>query len=76
MPDAWLDAGEENCARLIGLIAQALDELAPGQTLGVAAYDPGAPFDIRAWCHMTGHQLLSATVEASRMEFVIEKTAS
>ncbi|MFL5803172.1 MAG: sulfurtransferase TusA family protein [Roseiflexaceae bacterium] len=74
MADATLDAGEENCGRLIGLVAEAIARLAPDQTLRVVAYDPSSQVDLAAWCHMTGHQLRSVVPVADHLEFVIEKT--
>ena len=35
MADATLDAGAENCGRLISLVAEAVAQLAPGQALAV-----------------------------------------
>jgi tRNA 2-thiouridine synthesizing protein A len=73
MTDATLDAGAGNCGRLIGLVAEAVAGLAPGQTLAVMAYDPSSQVDLAAWCRMTGHRLLSVTVVADHLEFMIEK---
>jgi TusA-related sulfurtransferase len=73
MADMRLDAGAENCGRLIGLVAAALTGLAPGQTLSVVAYDPSSQVDLAAWCRMTGHQLRSVVPLSDHLEFVIEK---
>jgi TusA-related sulfurtransferase len=73
MADATLDAGAENCGRLIGLVATAMARLAPGQTLRVIAYDPSSQIDLAAWCRMTGHPLRSVTPVADHLEYVIEK---
>jgi tRNA 2-thiouridine synthesizing protein A len=73
MTDATLDAGAENCGRLISLVAQAIDRLAPGQTLAVRAYDPSSQVDLLAWCRMTGHRLRSVIPALDYLEFVIEK---
>jgi TusA-related sulfurtransferase len=73
MPDATLDAGAENCGRLIGLVAEAITGLAPGQTLSVVAYDPSSQVDLAAWCRMTEHKLQSIVSVADHLEFVIEK---
>jgi len=73
MTDATLDAGAENCGRLIGLVAEAITGLAPGQTLGVMAYDPSSQVDLAAWCRLTGHRLRSVAPVADHLEFVIEK---
>jgi len=73
MADATLDAGAENCGRLIAMIAEAITGLAPGQTLSVVAYDPSSQVDLAAWCRMTGHRLRSVTPLADQLEYVIEK---
>jgi tRNA 2-thiouridine synthesizing protein A len=73
MTDATLDAGAENCGRLIGLVVDAIARLEPGQTLAVMAYDPSSQVDLAAWCRMTGHRLRSVTPVADHLEFVIEK---
>jgi TusA-related sulfurtransferase len=73
MTDATLDAGAENCGRLIGMVAEAIAGLAPGQTLAVMAYDPSSQVDLAAWCRMSGHRLWSVTPVADHLEFVIEK---
>ena len=73
MIDATLDAGAENCGRLIGLVAEAIGSLAPGQALAVKAYDPSSQVDLAAWCRMTGHRLRSVTPMVDYLEFVIEK---
>ena len=71
----WLDAGSENCGRLIELVAGMLGELAAEQAFGVVAYDPSAQVDLTAWCRLTGHRLLSVTDMGEHLEFVIRKRA-
>ena len=73
MADATLDAGAENCGHLIGLVADTMVRLLPGQTLTVIAYDPSSQVDIAAWCRMTGHRLRSVVPAAEHLEFEIEK---
>ncbi len=73
MTDVTLDAGAENCGRLIGLVVDAAAQLAPGQTLGVMTYDPSSQVGLAAWCRMTGHRLRSVTPMVDYLEFVIEK---
>ena len=53
MADATLDAGAENCGRLIDLVVNTMTRLVPGQTLAVMAYDPSSQVDLAAWCRMT-----------------------
>ena len=74
MANATLDAGAENCGRLIALVVDALAHLVPGQTLAVMAYDPSSQVDLAAWCRMTGHALRSVVPLSDHLEFVIEKT--
>jgi TusA-related sulfurtransferase len=73
MADAILDAGAENCGRLIGLVMKAMAQLTPGQTLAVRAYDPSSQIDLAAWCRMTGHELRSVTPVVNHLELVIQK---
>ena len=73
MADATLDAGAENCGRLIGLVREAMAQLTPGQTLAVRDYDPSSQIDLAAWCRMTGHELRSVTPDANHLELVIQK---
>lgn len=76
MADMTLDAGAANCGRLISLVADAMAQLAPGQTLGVMTYDPSSQLDLAAWCRMTGHRLGSITPVADHLELVIEKAST
>ena len=73
MADATLDAGAENCGRLIDLVVETLASLQPGQVLAVVAYDPSSHVDLAAWCRLTGHRLRSVTSEDDHLTFVIEK---
>ncbi len=73
MADTWLDAGAENCGRLIGLVTEAMAQLEAGQILGVVAYDPSSQVDLAAWCRLTGHWLRSVTPVVDHLEFVIQK---
>ena len=73
MANAILNAGAENCGRLIGLVAAAMARLAAGHTLRVIAYDPSSQIDLAAWCRMTGHPQRSVSAVADHLEFVIEK---
>lgn len=46
------------CGSLVIALRKAIIPLEAGQVLHVRAADLGAPHDIPAWCHMTGHELL------------------
>ena len=76
MADVTLDAEAANCGRLIGLVLDAIAQLAPGQTLGVLTYDPSGQLDLAALCRMTGHRLRSITPVADHVELVIEKAST
>ncbi len=39
-------------------VRKALALLRPGQILELLSNDPAAPNDFKAWCSMTGHELL------------------
>lgn len=57
--DAW-DAGPLGCGELVIILAGRLKALAPGQRLLLTATDLGAPYDLPAFCRLTGHRLLRA----------------
>lgn len=59
MDRRW-DAGETGCGQLVVELRRRLHEIEPGETLEVIVRDAGAPFDLPAWCRMTGHTLVSA----------------
>lgn len=68
-----LDAGAENCGRLIQLITAAMRPLVAGEHLRVVAHDPSALVDIPAWCRMVRHRLVGQVDVERHWEFVIEK---
>lgn len=70
MRERW-DAGEMGCAQLVFELRQRMNSLSPGDELEIIARDPGAPIDLPAWCHMTGHALISQDHPA----YVIERKA-
>jgi tRNA 2-thiouridine synthesizing protein A len=55
---AHWDSGHTTCGRLIIGICDELKKLSAGELLSISTADDGAPFDIPAWCRMTGHQLV------------------
>jgi len=46
-----------------------VEQLQPGDTLVVTCTDPGAKYDIPAWCRVNGHEVLS--IEERRDEIII-----
>ena len=53
---------------MVGLRRE-LAQLDAGERLEVVALDAGAPFDVPAWCRMTGHRLVSV----AHPIYIIEK---
>lgn len=51
------DAGDLGCGELLAELKKRLRQM-PSQTLKLVARDPGAPFDLPAWCRLTGNELL------------------
>ncbi len=61
--DKVLDAKGLACPMPIVKTKQAMNELAPGQVLEIAATDKGSTADLKAWAKSIGHQYLG-TIEA------------
>ena len=59
-PDDRWDAGDMGCSRLIVGLRARVERLDSGRCIEVVARDLAAPIDIRAWCRMTGHELVAA----------------
>jgi TusA-related sulfurtransferase len=70
-PDCILDLGEKGCSHLLQDITDAMEDMAPGQTLLVIAYDPAAPLDIKVWSRQTSNPLLH--VNLSNHRFLLQK---
>ena len=73
VPDTVLDAGDSGCTELIMLIFQAMKKLNPGETLEIFSSDEAADLDIAAWCHLTGHSIVSSHSKASPKRILIRK---
>lgn len=71
--DRQLDAGEAACSELITLIFQTMKGMEPGQSLEVLAHDQMADIDIKAWCRMTGNDLVAHFREKQPQRFFIMK---
>lgn len=54
-----LDARGRRCSLLSLMIAERIDEVAPGSVLEVLTDDPGATTEVPSWCRRTGHDLLA-----------------
>jgi tRNA 2-thiouridine synthesizing protein A len=71
--DHVLDSREVSCPLPIIQTAQAIKDLAPGQTLLVMATDPGFEPDIQAWSARTGNSLLSSERHGNELHVVLRK---
>ena len=70
-PDCVLDLDKKGCSHLLQDIADAMKDMAPGQTLLVIAHDPAAPLDIQIWSRQTNNPLLN--VNLSNNHFLLQK---
>jgi len=68
-----LDARGLTCPMPIVKTAQAMKELASGETLEVLATDAGAVKDFAAWSRTTGNPLVESSVDGSIFRFVLRK---
>jgi tRNA 2-thiouridine synthesizing protein A len=69
-----LDVKGQSCPLPIVRAAQAIKDLAAGQTLEVLATDPGAVPDFRAWSISTGNELVEQTQDDGVFRFVLRKS--
>jgi TusA-related sulfurtransferase len=68
-----VDARGKACPMPIVLMAKALRDAPPGDTLLVQADDRAFPEDVRAWCTKTGHELSSLESKPGYYEAVVKK---
>ncbi|MEM9621131.1 MAG: sulfurtransferase TusA [Pseudomonadota bacterium] len=61
------------CPEPLMLVRNKIRELEAGQVLHITATDPSTHRDFVNFCRFMGHQLLSADVEGSVLEYWIEK---
>jgi tRNA 2-thiouridine synthesizing protein A len=71
--DHVLDSTEVSCPLPIIQTAQAIKDLASGQTLLVKATDPGFEPDITAWSARTGNALLSKERHGDEIHVLLRK---
>lgn len=71
--DEVLDSREVSCPLPIIQTAQAMADLASGQTLLVMASDPGFEPDIKAWSSRTGNVLLSSERHGNEFHALLRK---
>jgi tRNA 2-thiouridine synthesizing protein A len=71
--DARLDTRGLRCPEPIMLIRKEMRQLAPRQTLIVAADDPATTRDIPSFCRFMDHELIACDVEQSPYRYLIRK---
>jgi len=71
--DQILDSRDVACPLPIIQTAQAMKQLASGQTLLVVASDPGFEPDIKAWSSRTGNALLSSQRQGNEIHALLRK---
>jgi tRNA 2-thiouridine synthesizing protein A len=71
--DQELDARGLNCPMPILKAKRILKEMAAGDVLAVLATDPGAVADFKAFCRVTGDELVESTVADGVFRFLIRK---
>jgi tRNA 2-thiouridine synthesizing protein A len=71
--DQVLDSRDVSCPLPIIQTAQAINQLASGQTLLVKATDPGFEPDINAWSSRTGNSLLSSERHGDELHVLLRK---
>jgi tRNA 2-thiouridine synthesizing protein A len=71
--DADWDAGDLACGELVIELRFRLKAMQPREVIRVHASDIGAPYDLPAWCKMTGDRLLH--VDRERALYYIERGA-
>jgi tRNA 2-thiouridine synthesizing protein A len=71
--DHVLDSREVSCPLPIIQTAQAIKDLASGETLLVKATDPGFEPDIAAWSARTGNTLLSSERLGDELHVLLRK---
>jgi tRNA 2-thiouridine synthesizing protein A len=50
----------------------AVEQLAPGDTLVVLASDPGALHDIPAWCRVHGHEVVATQRDGNLISITVK----
>lgn len=71
--DTELDVQGLNCPMPLLKAKQALNRLAPGQTLRVVATDPGSVRDFELFAQQSGNALLAATTDAAPFVYLLRK---
>ena len=69
MSEHELDVRRMLCPMPVIRSQDRVEQLQPGDTLVVTCTDPGAKYDIPAWCRVNGHEVLS--IEEQQDEIII-----
>jgi len=72
--DIEIDARNLRCPLPLLKAKQALNALAPGQTLRVLATDSGSVRDFHLWTEQSGHPLLLFSEEQDHYVYVLRKS--
>jgi len=72
--DQTLDCSGLLCPMPIVKTSKAIKGMQVGEILQMTSTDAGSTPDIKAWARQTGHELLSATDEGGKYQFVVKKT--
>ena len=70
-----IDACGIQCPGPILKLKKAVEEASPGQTLEIAATDPGFPRDAEAWCNSTGNPFLGKRSDGGKHYVQIQKAS-
>ncbi len=73
MAEKVIDCVGLYCPVPIAQAAEALAEVAVGETLEVLADDPGVESDFPSWCRVTGHELVSMARSGEGFRIVIRR---
>jgi tRNA 2-thiouridine synthesizing protein A len=71
-----LDARRLLCPLPVIRTQNRVRDMRPGDTLEIACTDPGALYDIPAWCRMYGHQVLSQTQQGGEIVITVRVGAA
>ncbi len=74
VPDRMIDCVGLFCPMPVLRAREALQALAPGQTLEMLSDDPASEADVRSWAARTGHELLAVDKHGTVFRFLLRKT--
>ena len=74
MADLIVDARNLQCPMPVLKVAQAINQIEPGQTLELIATDRGSQSDIPAWASDMGHAITEQFEEGDEFHYVIQRS--